>query len=182
MLDLPEGLDKVAGVRKAAFQPHLAGLEPGGAQQLGGFFHPELLDVLDGRDAQKLPETAQTGAFTQGNAASQLFHGQLLGVVLLYIAQHLLHPLRGDLFLFRYLHLTADALGDEQPQRGGKVVPHPVLVVKGLVCHALPCLPQAEQHLPLPWHGFIQQKEGRRARLQKRADELLPEHGVHAAD
>ena len=60
VLDLPEGLDKVAGVGKTAFQPHLAGLEPGGAQQLGGFFHPELLDVLDGRDAQKLPEAAQT--------------------------------------------------------------------------------------------------------------------------
>ena len=62
------------------------------------------------------------------------------------------------------------------------MVPHPVLVVKGLVCHALPRLPQAEQHLPLPWHGLVQQKEGRRARLQKRADEFLPEHGVHAAD
>lgn len=70
VLDLPEGLDKVAGVRKAAFQSHLAGLEPGGAQQLGGFFHPELFDVLDGCDAQKLPEAAQTGAFAQGNAAS----------------------------------------------------------------------------------------------------------------
>ena len=182
MLDLPEGLDKVAGVGKAAFQPHLAGLEPGGAQQLGGFFHPELLDVLDGRDAQKLPEAAQTGAFAQSNAPGQLFHGQLLGVVLLYIAQHLFHPLRGNLFLLRYLHLAADALGNEQPQGGGKVVAHPVLVVERLVRHALPRLPQAEQHLPLPWHGLIQQKEGRRARLQKRADELLPEYGVHAAD
>ena len=182
MLDLPEGLDKVACIRKAAFQPNLAGLEPGGAQQLGGLFHPELFDVLDGRDAQKLPEAAQAGTFTQGNAVGKLFHGQLLGVVLLYIAQHLLHPLRGDLLLLRYLHLAADALGDKQPQRRGKVVPHPVLVIKGLVRHALPCLPQAEQHLPLPRHGFVQQKEGRRARLQKGTVELLPEHGVHAAD
>ena len=120
MLDLPEGLDKIAGIGKTAFQPHLAGLEPGGAQQLCGLFHPELLDVLDGRDAQKLPEAAQTGTFAQGNAVGQLFHGQLLGVVLLYIAEHLLHPLRGNLLLLRYLHLAADALGDEQPQGSGK--------------------------------------------------------------
>ena len=64
VLDLPEGLDKIAGIGKTAFQPHLAGLEPGGAQQLCGLFHPELLDVLDGRDAQKLPEAAQTGTFS----------------------------------------------------------------------------------------------------------------------
>ena len=49
VLELPEGLDEVAAVRKAAFGPDLAGLEPGGAEQLGGFFHPELLDILDGR-------------------------------------------------------------------------------------------------------------------------------------
>ena len=102
--------------------------------------------------------------------------------MLLYIAEHLLHPLRGNLLLLRYLHLAADALGNEQPQGGSKVVAHPVLVVKGLVRHALPRLPQAEQHLPLPWHGLVQQKEGRCAGLQERADEFLPEYGVHAAD
>ena len=60
VLDLPERFNKVAAVREAAFQTDVAGLQPGGAQQRGGFFHPELLDVLDGCDAQKLPETAQT--------------------------------------------------------------------------------------------------------------------------
>ena len=47
VLDLPECFNKVAAVREPAFQTDLAGLQPGGAQQLGGLFYPELLDVQD---------------------------------------------------------------------------------------------------------------------------------------
>ena len=46
---LPEDLDKVAAIGEAALRADLAGLEPGGAKQLSGLFHPVLLDVLDGR-------------------------------------------------------------------------------------------------------------------------------------
>ena len=47
MLDLPEGLDEVAAICKAALHPDLARLEPGGTEQLGGLFHPELLNLLE---------------------------------------------------------------------------------------------------------------------------------------
>ncbi len=181
MLDLPEGLDKIAAVRKAAFQPDLAGLEPGGAEQLRGFFHPELLDVLDGRDAQQLPEAAQTGALAEGHAARDLLHGQLLGVVLLHVAEHPLHPLGGDLFLLRDLGLPADTLGAQQPQRRREMIPHPVLVVERLIGHLFPRIPQVGQHLLLPRHGLVQQEKGRGTGLQQRADELLPEDRIHAA-
>ena len=78
MLDLPEGLNEVAAICKAALHPDLARLEPGGTEQLGGLFHPELLDILNGRDAQHLTEAAQAGALAQGHAGRDAFHGQLL--------------------------------------------------------------------------------------------------------
>ena len=39
MFYLPEDLDKVAAIGEAALRADLAGLEPGGAEQLSGLFH-----------------------------------------------------------------------------------------------------------------------------------------------
>ena len=100
--------------------------------------------------------------------------------MLLYKAEHLLHPLGGDLFLLRDLGLPADALGAQQPQRRREIIPHPVLVIKGLHGNRLPGFPQAGQHLRLPGHSPIQQKKRRGIRLEHGSDELLPEDGVHS--
>ena len=80
MFYLPEDLDKVAAIGEAALRADLAGLETGGAKQLSSLFHPVLLDVLDGRDAQHLPETAQTGALAEGHAARDELDCQLFRV------------------------------------------------------------------------------------------------------
>ena len=58
-------------------------------EQLGGLFHPELLDILDGRDAQHLPETAQTGALAEGHAARDELDCQLFCVVFLLSLIHI---------------------------------------------------------------------------------------------
>ena len=133
MFYLPEDLDKVAAIGEAALRADLAGLEPGGAKQISGLFHPVLLDVLDGRDAQHLPEAAQTGALAEGHAVRDELDGKLLGIVLLHEPKHLLHPLRGDLLLLGDFRPPAHALGAQQPQGQREVVAHPVIVVEGLI-------------------------------------------------
>ena len=58
VLDLAEGLCKIAQVGKAALGPDLAGAQAGGQQQPGGFFNAVLFHILDGRGTQQLPEAA----------------------------------------------------------------------------------------------------------------------------
>ena len=181
MFYLPEDLDKVAAIGEAALRADLAGLEPGGAEQLSSLFHPVLLDVLDGRDAQHLPEAAQTGALAEGHAARDELDCQLFRVVFLHEAEHLLHPLGGDLLLLGDLRPPAHTLGAQQPQGQREVVAHPVLVVEGFVRHGLPALVQTVQHLFLPRHQPIQKEKWRGVGLGHGADELLPEDGVHTA-
>ena len=168
-------------IGEAALRADLAGLEPGGAKQLSGFFHPVLLDVLDGRDAQHLPETAQTGALAEGHAARDELDCQLFCVVFLHEAEHLFHPLGGDLLLLGDFRPPAHALGAQQPQGQREVVAHPVLVVEWLIRHGFPALVQTVQHLFLPRHQRIQKEKWRGVGLGHGADELLPEDSVHAA-
>ena len=182
MLDLPEGLCKVAGIRKAAVGTDLADLHAGGKQQLGGLFNAVLLDILDGCDPQQLPEAAQAGALTQGHAVGNALHVQFLSIMLFHKTQHLFHALGRDLLLLRDLCFSTLALHSQQMHRRRKMVPRLILIVKDLLGHCVPDFPQMAEHGLLPVVCLVQQKERRCSRLKQRVYELLPEDGIHAAD
>ena len=181
MLDLAEGLCKIAQVGKSALGPDLAGAQAGGQQQPGGFFNAVLFHILDGRGTQQLPETAQAGAFAQGHTVRNAFHGQFLGIVFLHKTQHLFHALGRHLLLPGAAALAHRAVGREGVQRRRKQIPNPVLVVVRFFVHSVPGLPQPGQNFRLPGFPLAQQKIGRYTGLQQRPDELLPVDGVHPA-